>query len=262
MPTGGAVRPIRVAVVGASGPHARKTWAPILRQLQASGRVEVVLATELVGKGADLGLLYGNAVEILLTHPFHNHSMSEPFAESLRAAVRRLKVDAVIVATEPLSHLSYMEVLVPLNVHLLFALVGALASMVETHPLFGVSVVLTANIHVRVERLEMRRRFSPEEVGADDLAVVRSPHKFLAMEAALVEYATAWFDAHVIDTGDLRLAEVVDEITRYLPEPDLGHEHDGHSELMHHHEPTVRSAAPTQSLHTSDPTERRDASHD
>ena len=117
------------------------------------------------------------------------------------------------------------------------SLVRALTSMIDTHPLFGVSVVLTASIEARVERLKMRSRFSPEEIAADDLAVLRSPDKFLAMETALVEFATTWFEAHVIDTSSLGPAEVVEQIMRYVPERDLSAGARRTSRPVRHREP-------------------------
>jgi len=99
--------------------------------------------------------------------------------------------------------------------------VDILASMVGTHPRFGVSLVLTASIDARLERLEMRRRLNPEEIAADDLAVERNPEEFLAMESALIEDATRWFGAHVIDTSDLEPSEVVAQVTHYVTKLDL-----------------------------------------
>lgn len=99
-------------------------------------------------------------------------------------------------------------------------LVRDLTAMVKAHPRFRVSIVLTASIEARVERLKMRARLRPEEVAPDDLAVLRSPHNFLAMESALIEYATTWFDAHVIDTSNLNPTEVVNRIMHHVPEPD------------------------------------------
>lgn len=183
------LQPIRIAVAGASGPHARKAWAPILRQLQASGRVEVVLATELVGKDADLRHLYGDTVEILLTEPFVNHSMPVKFAERLRAAIRRLDVDAVIVATEPLSHLSYMEVLVPLKVHILLDKPIVAFEQVSNDP------AQAARVLSEYERLVDLHRQSPSQVIA--VAVQRRHHIGFSAVRQFVDEAAAEFGCPV-----------------------------------------------------------------
>lgn len=135
-------------------------------------------------------------------------------------------------------------------------LVRDLTSMVETHPLFGVGIVLTASIEARVERLKMRARLSHEEVAADGLAVLRSPHKFLAMESALIDYATTRFDAHVIDTSNLSPTEVVDRIMHHVPEPDLSPAAQQASRSARRREPRVHPVALTATVHPNKLTER------
>lgn len=88
----------------------------------------------------------------------------------------------------------------------------ALTAMLPIHPRFGVSVVLTARLDIRLERLETRRRHRPDEVAADDLLVYRDPARFLAMERVLIEVARKHFGAVVLDTSSLTDEDVVREI--------------------------------------------------
>lgn len=78
------------------------------------------------------------------------------------------------------------------------------------HPRFDGAIVLTANLDVRRERLEMRRREAPHEIADDDLAVINTPRIFEMMERILIEEATKRYGAVVIDTSDLSKAEVVE----------------------------------------------------
>jgi thymidylate kinase len=92
--------------------------------------------------------------------------------------------------------------------------VGEFLRAADSHPRFGTSVVLTASIEARLQRLEARRREAPDEVAPDDLLVVRNPDLFREMEATLVEYALDLFNAQIIDTSNLTSAEVVESIVR------------------------------------------------
>ena len=83
-------------------------------------------------------------------------------------------------------------------------------------PAFSRTVVLTASIEARRARLEMRRREAPDEVAPDDLAVLRTPDLFLAMEEVIVREVVCRYDAHIIDTSDLTKAEVVTAIVEAL----------------------------------------------
>lgn len=78
------------------------------------------------------------------------------------------------------------------------------------HPRFDGAIVLTANIDVRLQRLEMRRREAPHEIADDDLVVINTPRILETMERILIEEATKRYRAVVIDTSDLSKAEVVE----------------------------------------------------
>lgn len=78
------------------------------------------------------------------------------------------------------------------------------------YPRFDCAIVLTANIEVRRQRLEMRRREAPHEIAEDDLAVVKTPDTFQAMERILITEAEKRYRAVVIDTSTLSLSEAVE----------------------------------------------------
>jgi len=181
--------PVRVALAGASGPHARKAWGPALRQLQAKRQVDVVLVIELTGRDGGLHELYGDTAEVLLTEPFVNHSMSKGFEAKLCAAVRRLDIDAVIVATEPLSHLAYMEVLIPLGVHILLDKPIVAFEQVSNDP------AQAARVLSEYERLVDLHRPSPSQVIA--VAVQRRHHLGFSAVRQLVDEAAAEFGCPV-----------------------------------------------------------------
>jgi thymidylate kinase len=90
--------------------------------------------------------------------------------------------------------------------------VVALERLLPYHPRFATSVVLTASIDARRQRLEMRRERAADEVAPDDLLIEQNPAKFIAMERELIEVATTHFDAKVVDTSDLDEAAVTREI--------------------------------------------------
>ena len=88
--------------------------------------------------------------------------------------------------------------------------VDALLELVPGHPRFGATVVLTASLEARCERLAKRQRELPNEVApGHDLMIYTAPEKFLAMEQSLMRYAEELFDATVIDTSELKPNEVL-----------------------------------------------------
>lgn len=90
--------------------------------------------------------------------------------------------------------------------------VESLERFLPVHPRFTVSVVLTASLDSRRQRLQMRRERSPGEVAPDDLMVELDPGKFFAMERELIAIVTEHFEAEVIDTSELSEAEVTRRI--------------------------------------------------
>lgn len=92
------------------------------------------------------------------------------------------------------------------------AIVAEFIRLLGCHPRFGRSIVLTASIDARIDRLKQRMRMNPHEVAPDDLAIITAPEQFLAMERVLVEIATRDFGAVVIDTSNLSRADVVDAV--------------------------------------------------
>src|SRR5207248_3008192 len=77
-------------------------------------------------------------------------------------------------------------------------LANAFRQLLDSYPVFDVSVVLTASLEVRRGRLEMRRRAAPGEIADDDELVNRDPDTFRRMENALIEQCTKRFDAFVL----------------------------------------------------------------
>ncbi len=92
--------------------------------------------------------------------------------------------------------------------------VEAFERLLPEHPRFFVTIVLTASIEVRRQRLQMRRERSACEIAPDDLLVERDPEMFLAMERDLITIATDHFDATVVDTSELGEAEVATKILK------------------------------------------------
>jgi hypothetical protein len=88
----------------------------------------------------------------------------------------------------------------------------------DEHPRFDRSIVLTASLEARRNRLEMRRREAPEEIADDDLAVLVAPDTFRRMDDILITEATRRFGAAVIDTSDMSMAEVVTAVGSVIAE--------------------------------------------
>lgn len=87
-----------------------------------------------------------------------------------------------------------------------------LIELLPAHPRFGLSIVLTASLEKRRERLAKRQREQPATVADDDRMVLQDPDRFVAMERVLMRYSMEDFDAHHIDTTSHTVGEVVDRI--------------------------------------------------
>jgi hypothetical protein len=95
-------------------------------------------------------------------------------------------------------------------------IVELLESLLPDHPRFTKSLVLTANIEARTDRLNSRYRENPEEVAPDDLLILTEPEKFFKMESYLVYYAVRFFNAEVLDTSELNLRQLENEVLDYF----------------------------------------------
>lgn len=93
-------------------------------------------------------------------------------------------------------------------------LADALQDLIKEHPRFDASFYLAASMEARMRRLDQRMREHPEEVAPDDLMVVRSPERFMAMEGVLREWSTKIFDSVVIDTTGMTPQMVLEEVNR------------------------------------------------
>jgi len=111
--------------------------------------------------------------------------MPKAFEARLHAALRRLNVDAVIVATEPLSHLTYMEMLIPLNVHIF------LDKPIVAFEQVSNDVDQAARVLIEFERLvELHRKNSSQVIA---VAVQRRHHVGFAAVRQLVDEAATEF---------------------------------------------------------------------
>lgn len=98
----------------------------------------------------------------------------------------------------------------------------ALQDLIKEHPRFNGSFYLAASMDARKARLQQRMRDNPEEVAPDDLMVLRSPEKFMAMEGILREWSTKIFGSVVIDTTNMTSEMVLAEVNRqYQPAEEL-----------------------------------------
>jgi thymidylate kinase len=93
------------------------------------------------------------------------------------------------------------------------SIVERLTELLPLHPRFDCSIVLTASVEARLNRLEQRFRDAPDDVAPDDLAIRTNPKRFLDMEEALVNLAVTEFRAHVIDTSDMTRETVIGAVT-------------------------------------------------
>ncbi len=92
----------------------------------------------------------------------------------------------------------------------------AFEALLPRYPKFSRTVVLTASIESRIERLAMRNDRNPGDVGFDDLLVLRDPKLFLEMEQLLVRTCAEKFDARRIDTTHCTVEAIVDAIIGFL----------------------------------------------
>ncbi len=135
------------------------------------------------------------------------HEAGTHFAsEKIRALFSAIPVDTRDRSAILLRSLAYHRVNTTPGV------VEALERMLPDHPRFTESVVLTASLEARGQRLQMRRSRSPDDVAPDDLLVEREPAKFMAAERKLIGLATEYFAARVIDTSKISEREVTSQI--------------------------------------------------
>lgn len=98
-------------------------------------------------------------------------------------------------------------------------LASSFQRLLDRYPEFDLSIVLTANIAVRRERLELRRLATPDEIADDDELVNREPDTFRRMEDALIEEAAARFNAVLLDTSELTLEQAVAAVLKMMQMP-------------------------------------------
>jgi cytidylate kinase len=93
-----------------------------------------------------------------------------------------------------------------------------LTDMLPYHPKFDASFVFTASVEERLKRLEMRAQYQPDQLSVEDFLVRDKPHKFVAMEACLIDFAQRSFHSVVIDTSTLTPDAVIGKIVENMPQ--------------------------------------------
>jgi len=102
-------------LIGA-GPHAKKVYLPALR---GDARASIVAVAELDANAGATRALVGESVDVVTTPPFAGPCLPAMWSSTLDAVVRRLRVDTVIIATEPLSHEAYLDWAIASGLHVL-----------------------------------------------------------------------------------------------------------------------------------------------
>lgn len=86
-------------------------------------------------------------------------------------------------------------------------LVDHLKGILEIHPKFNSSIVFTANLEDRKQRLTERIKKNPTSVSLADRLILKDPDLFMHMNDTIIYYATKHFNAHVINTSYLNIDE-------------------------------------------------------
>ena len=87
-------------------------------------------------------------------------------------------------------------------------LVDHLHGLARVHPRFSHAFVFTASIRVRQARLQKRMLESPKTISNADRLVLHNAELFRQMDAVIIENATRYFDATVVDTSQMSIADV------------------------------------------------------
>ncbi|KAK8109436.1 Cytochrome P450 monooxygenase [Apiospora kogelbergensis] len=100
--------PVRFLLIGV-GPHAKRTYIPHLKALQAEGRATLVAALDVQENEQSITeyMQETNPDVELAFVPFFTTDMPTYVAQKLTLMAARLEVSFVIVATEPLAHTPY-----------------------------------------------------------------------------------------------------------------------------------------------------------
>ncbi len=148
------------------------------------------------------------ADEMLETSDYSSETIGTVYAAALMADLDRFKypeVNTVQESTILLRSIAFHAVNGNERALALFE------SMVDRHPQFDASFMLTASHDERLRRLE-------EKPGASnhDRLIARDPVKFFAMESLITELAVRRFNTQVIDTSEAPVESVVKEIENTL----------------------------------------------
>lgn len=85
-------------------------------------------------------------------------------------------------------------------------------ALLEKHPKFTSSVMLTASTECRLQRLQKRFTESPDKVTRNDLRLLQDPEYVTRVESIMRDLARTAFNACIIDTTHMTQDEVKEEI--------------------------------------------------
>lgn len=87
-------------------------------------------------------------------------------------------------------------------------LVDHLHGLAQFHPRFSHTFVFTASIKARQTRLQKRMLENPKTISNADRLVLHDAELFRQMDTAIIENAVRYFDATVVDTSHMSIADV------------------------------------------------------
>ena len=144
------------------------------------------------------------ADEMLELGGYHHETIGTVYAAALMADLDRFERPAVNTVQEStilLRSIAFHAINGNERVLQLFE------GMIDRHPQFDASFVLTASHDVRLKRLSERPNASNH-----DRLIARDPIRFSAMDALITQLAQQHFNATVIDTSNLPVEAVVNRI--------------------------------------------------
>lgn len=101
---------LNIMLIGC-GPHAKRVYVPALNNLKAQYDLRLKVVVELENQGEATKTTTNavfDGVDFIFTPPFKNpYTLPAALEKQLDSAVERHKINGVIIATEPLSHMQY-----------------------------------------------------------------------------------------------------------------------------------------------------------
>ncbi|TVP62921.1 MAG: hypothetical protein EA343_09495 [Nodularia sp. (in: Bacteria)] len=90
------------------------------------------------------------------------------------------------------------------------------AKCANAHPKFDLSIILTASIDSRINRLKQRKIEDNQSIFSDDLLIIKNPQQFLKMDSEMIKLSQMMFNSKVIDTSQLTIDDVVVQIIEMI----------------------------------------------